>query len=219
MRRKHLVCFFLFLTVPSIAQDADNELWTGAAFRFDITKKIRLELENEVRFNNNISTIKTYFPELGIRYELLKMIDIKFQYRYVYRPSKNDRNRIALDVTYSWEKKKFPIEISNRLRFTDTKENNSLDKFTFLRDRIKLDYNLSKLADPFADVEIFYRFNMKNEFRAYRFKFGIEWRIAKDLDLDTFYGRENEFNVTSPSKDNIYGIKLTFNVDLKKNND
>ena len=102
------------------------------------------------------------------------------------------------------------------MRIQDTKEAETGRKFTFIRNRAKLEYNMSKLVDPFFLTEVFYRFNDRNEFRAIRYAIGLEWKLNKQLDLLTSFTSQKEINVNSPDKENIFSVRLSYLLDLKK---
>jgi len=171
-------------------------------------------MEEQLRFNDTISSLKLSFTQFGFRYTLKNHIFFKTLYRYIVRPEKNNRQRWTFDIAYKWKKKGFPLSVDYRLRFEDERETSSGDKFTFLRNKLTCSYNLSRPADPFVAYEPFYRFNHKNELRNLRFTTGIVWRLGKQIDMKTFYRIEKTINVNNPERDNIFGIMLTGEIDL-----
>ncbi len=198
------------------AQDIiDTELWTGATFELQLNKKFRAEIEQQVRFDDTLSSYKGTFTEPGLRYKLNKHISFKVKYRYTIRPDDDNRSRISVSGYYSWSKKKFPLSFQYRLKFQDTKEQNTEKKFTFLRNKFTLEYNLSKKADPFLAFEHFYRFNQKNEPRAWRFTAGFDWKLTKSLELSTYNKYEEEGNVKKPKANHIIGIMFTYEAKIK----
>ena len=217
---RNLLIIYLLLPIWLSAQTEDsgrdNELWTGATLKASFHKKWRGEIEQQARFNEDISEFKNTFTEIGIRYKLHKFVAVKAQYRYTIRNDKNDRQRLSGDLLFNWKKKKFPLRFQYRMRFQDTKEVESQRKFTFIRNRGKIEYNLSKLVDPYFLTEFFYRFNERNEFRAIRYSLGLEWRLSKEIDLATSFTSQREINVNSPGKENIFALRLSYTLDLKK---
>lgn len=210
----------LGLTVSLNAQKLpDAELWTGATWKLRLNKEFRVEFEEQIRFNNNISTLKMTITEFGLRYRLNKYFSFKGNYRYSARPNKNNRTRVSLNAYYNWRKKKFPLSMQYRFRFQNTNEANSGQKFSDVRNKVTLAYNLSKLADPYLSFELKTELNGINEFRVKRLTYGLDWRMSKQIDLTTFYRNQSEINVKNPDKQNIIGIMLsyTLNVEKKKN--
>lgn len=197
-------------SILNAQNSTDTELWTGGIFKLKLNQKFRIDLKGQFRFNDTISLMKSTFTEIGLRYKIDKHFAVKGNYRYIIKPSKNNRSRISLDAYYNWSKKKLPLSIQYRLRFQDTKERASGRKYTYLRNKITVDYNLTKLVDPFLSYERYYRFNQKNEFRTWRFTAGLDWRLAKKIDLTTFYRYQKEINVKNPSAQHIIGIMVTY---------
>lgn len=79
---------------------------------------------------------------------------------------------------------------------------------TYLRNKIKIGYNLSKLVDPFIAYEAFFRFNTKNEFRVSKWKFGLDWKINKRLDLTTYYRFQDDIFIKKPEGQHIIGLMV-----------
>ncbi len=206
---------FLFTSLKG-QQTTDIELWRGSTFQLRFNKKFRVDIEEQFRLNDTISSLKSVFTELGLRYRINRHFAFKGNYRYVVRPNNDNRSRFSLDAYYNWNKKKFPLAIQYRLRFQDTKESNRGRKFTFVRNKLIVDYNLTKLVDPFLSYEIYFRFNQKNEFRTWRFTAGLDWRLSKRLDLTTFYRHQKEINVNNPEAQHIIGVMLIYGARIKK---
>ncbi len=64
----------LFFLSPFLiyAQEQDFALWSGLQIRKDITQKLRASFEEEIRFNENITNINTFYSDIGISYKLNK---------------------------------------------------------------------------------------------------------------------------------------------------
>ncbi len=72
---------------------------------------------------------------------------------------------------------------------------------------MEINYNLSRLIDPFVAGEMYYRiWNKPNELQKYRLDFGLDWRLSKKSALTTFYRYQKEINVNNPVSDHIIGI-------------
>ncbi len=221
---KHYLFFFfaILLTIlisnNSFSQTiTDNQLWSGASAKLKLNKKFSISLAEQFRFKNNISTKKLSFTEMGIKYKLNKHFSFATKYRYVAIPIKKNKRRISFDVYYSWKKKNFPLSLKYRFRLQDTKKFNSTkQKADYLRNKLTLGYNASKLVDPFIAYELYFRFDNKNEFRAKRFTFGLAWRLNKRINLTTYYRIQKDINVKKPEKLNIIGLNFAYNISLKK---
>lgn len=212
---KHGIIFLVFVSISlfTVSQKpTDYELWTGGSFQLRINKPLSIELTEQFRFNDTISSLYKSFTELGIKYRFGKGFSAKGNYRYSVRSNSKNDHRLALDLNYSFDKKGFPLIIDYRLRFQNVMAGNS----TYLRNKLGLTYKMSKLVDPFAAYESFFRFNGKNEFRTNRYTVGLDWRLMKELHLKTYFRIEDEINVKNPERQNVIGLTLDYTLKVKK---
>ncbi len=215
--RRLLLCISLVVCFSCLyAQKApDTELWTGGIFKLRINKAFRAELREQIRFNDNVSSFKSTFTQLGLRYRLNKSFAFKVNFRYIIRP-KRDRLRFSADAYYNWSKKKFPLSAQYRLRFQNTLRPQSGNSTTYLRNKVSVDYNLSKLIDPFLSYELYFRFNGKNEFRVYRLTLGGKWRLNKRIDVSSFYRFQSDIFVKKPDREHIFGLIFSYRTSVKR---
>jgi len=190
----------------------DTELWAAGIFQMKMNEHFQIHVEGELRFNNNISSQQLGFTETGLKYTVNNYLAFKGNYRFIAKPNKNNRNRIALDAYFGWRKNTFPLSVKYRLRFQDTKENNTKRKFTYLRNEFTLKYKLSKIVDPYISYEVFYRLNKINQFSTTRVYFGLNWKLNKCMSLSTFYCIQNNVNIINPTKKNILGVLFFYKV-------
>ncbi len=108
------------------------------------------------------------------------------------------------------------MDIGYRFRFQDEKVDWTGEKKTYMRHRLTLDYNLSKLVDPEFEYEWFFKFNDNNEFRRNRYTFSLQWKLSKDAELVTFFRLEDEYNVKKPDRTYIVGLAYSYDLDLRK---
>lgn len=215
--------FYLFLVSPFIslqAQQKDAELWLGGNFNVKLNKKFQLGIKEQFRFNNNMASFKKELTELGLKYKINKHFAVKPGFRYVIVGNKNNQRRFFLDGFYKWSKKDFPLSLQYRLRYQSTKNFNSNKNTTnYLRNKLEVEYNLSKLADPFVSYELYFRFNQKNEFRVARFTMGVDWKLNKRMSLATFYRLQKDIGSIKLSKRNtshIFGVIYSYGMKMKK---
>jgi len=199
-----------------LGQTTDTELWTGGTFKLKVNKSFRIEIEEQLRFNQEVSNFKYAFAEFGTRYKVNKHFSLKGNFRYVTRPNKNNKTRVSLDAYYRWNKKKFPLSFVYRARIQNTRENVTAKSAAYLRNKLSIGYNLSKLVDPSIAYELYFRFNGKNEFRVTRLTASLDWRLGKNTDLSTFYRIQNDINIKRPDRQNIFGLSFSHQVKLKK---
>ncbi len=211
--RKFFLLLLLIVPLLSLAQrPTDLELWTGAKVNFKFNKKLSLDFREQIRFDNNISTYKKSFSELGLKYKVGKSFSIKPQYRLSVRQGSVFRHRISLDGNYKASKKGFPLIFKYRIRF----QHRLFDPKTYWRNKLTLKYKLSKLVDPFAAYEVFFRFNGRNEFRVSRFTAGLDWRVSKNFEITSYYRLQDDIFIKSPERQHIIGLMVEYKIRKKK---
>ena len=203
-----LICF------SAKGQISDNQLWTGATLKFRINKKLRFDIEEQARFNNDISRLNITFTEGSILYKLTKSISIKGNFRYIYDPDSHNRYRYSGDFAYNWSKKGFPFDFKYRLRIQRLVEEHTRESDSYLRNKFGADYNLSRLVDPFIAYENYFKLNYINKFTVNRYIVGLEWRIFKNVDLETFFMYEDEFGEKNPEINKVFGVGLSYDLTL-----
>ena len=209
-----LLCGFVLICHSATGQISDNQLWTGATLKFRINKKLRFDIEEQARFNNDISRLNVTLTEGSILYELANRISIKGNFRYYYDPNSHNALRYSGDLSYDWSKKGFPFDFKYRLRFQRLIEEHTRESESYIRNKFSADYNLSKLVDPFIAYESYFKLNYINQFTVSRYIVGLEWRLFKNVDLETFFMYEDEFGEKNPEINKVYGLGLTYDFKL-----
>jgi hypothetical protein len=219
---KKLIIILVFLEVYFFAgaQTKDTQLWTGPIIKYNITKKFRIEFEQQFRFNENISNYDYTFSELGIRYKVFKYLNIKALYRYTFVPDNHsndvfadsDKSRLSFDAATGIDVFNTGLRVGYRFRYMNSRDNKTTASSNYLRNRFDLEYNLSKLVDPYAAYESAYRLDDKNEFRYNRYTLGLNWKVSKKLDIDSYFHYQNEINVKHPETNYILGLAVVYTI-------
>lgn len=208
-----ITLFLSFAVAVSVVaqRKTDHELWTGAKLEYKLSKKVKLELEEQVRLNDNMSTTKVFFVEPGIRYKFNKFIDFKFKYRFSDFHQSRNENRMTMDIRFEYDIPKNPIDLKYRFRFQDSKVTYTEQKINYTRHEWTADINLTKWMDPYVSYEIFY-LQQKKEIRTHRYSLGLQWKLGKDLDFTTFYVMDYQVNVKKPDTQHIFGGTFSYSL-------
>ena len=192
-----------------------QELWAGGTFDINLRKSLYFELESQVRSDNGLATYNGYYGEAGMGLKINKFLKVKASYRYTnkaghhdseIRPT-NNRERISGDLILDFGK---TISFKYRIRYHYARERNTYKEYNFIRNKITLKYKLHEIAEPFIESEIFYRFDNKNELRAYRYTIGLDTKISNNLSLENFFRVEKEMNISYPEEYYIFGIMFSY---------
>ena len=208
------VGLFFFSSLILIAQTRDKELWTGFNLDIPIVNKFGIELEQQLRYENNYSLLKWHISDLSFYYRITKWL--KFSTTYRYRNNENKwQNNFYANLYFN---KKFKyVKLLYRLRyykkFIPNKNNEE-----YIRNKISLKYNKSNMwFKPYLAVELFYLINnLKYTDRAtkYRFYIGFDIPTFKRQSLSLYWMYQEEMNIKKINISSIFGIFYGF--ELKK---
>jgi len=219
MKKNFLTLLLVVLSTISLsAQTTDVKFWNSYKLSTDIAKKWSADIEQQIRFNNNISSFDFALTELSIGYKINKHFDLAGGLRYSYLENSSDagidsydRFRWMADVKFDTELFTKDLKANVRLRYQESREVAGTDSpDRYLRTRIQLEYNLSKLVDPDLSYELYYKFAQPGEFRAHRINLSADWRLIKKLHLETSYIYQWEINVKDPDMEHIIAVGLKY---------
>jgi hypothetical protein len=220
MKKYIILLFILGFSSIAVGQTTDTQLWTGPVLKYNINNKFRLDFEQQLRFNENISNYDFTFSELAFRYKVFKYLNLKALYRYSFIPAgesvtangENDASRVSIDASTGTEIFKTGINVGYRLMYQDSWDNTTMIGKHYVRTRFDISYNLCKLVDPYADWESYFRFDGKNQWRQHRYTFGLNWRVTKKIDIDSYFRYQKEINVNHPEMLYIWGLALVYSI-------
>lgn len=194
------------------AQTTDIELWSGGALNLKVHKRFSASADQVFKFNDTVSHFKSAYSELGGRFKINRMFSIGLNYRYIENPPNKNAHRYSGDFIFNLGKKGFPLSFQDRLRYQHEVRISNKNADDYVRNKFTLDYNLSRLVDPYISYEPFFRLNGKNEFRVMRYEIGLDWRIIENLHLTSFYLLQKDVNVKKPDKIHVIGLILSYDI-------
>lgn len=168
--------FFLalsfFLTLGSISSkaqtdvDLDSEFGGRISLAADkkLAKGLHLRLEEEIRFDNNFSSLDRLHTTLGLTYKLNNYVKLGIGYAMInpYSSSnsafKNSRHRMMIDVTGGLRFGNWRLSLKERFQATyrtgDMNEYQNPRTALALKSRLKLSYKGLNRMEPYAYAEI-----------------------------------------------------------------
>ena len=215
-----LVCIVVACCAISFKGYA-QEVWTGATLRVKPTKRVTAEVEQQFRFQNNFATLYSRFVELGLGYDITSRLNVHVAYRHTDRTDEeridDDRRRISAEASYNIGSDETAFVLSYRLRYQSAQATSGEEnRDDYIRNRLALEYNLTKRVQPYVTTETFYKLAPANETRAFWLTMGLKSKIGKSIGLNTFYRIEKEQNVKRPQTNLIVGVMLTYRLKLYK---
>lgn len=215
MKRGTILSMVIFCTVfPVFSEEAaaDLEFWTSFGVDLKPAKGLKLYLEKQLRYEDKFTNMDSDISEVGLRYKLNKLLDLRVNYRFVSL-SGEKRNRFDGNVylNFKWN----TVKISNRTRLQresiETLED--IQSELELRNRLRILFTKNKKIKPFFGGEIFIGLGEKAENRKkFRLTAGTQLKIKKRVSLTLFYHYQRELQKDDPDMQHIFGLK--FNVSL-----
>lgn len=202
------------------AQVDDAALWSHVSIQKNISSFFSLELNQEFRFNENISELGTAFTETGFQYKIIDNIRIGANYRFIQRRrldnSYSFRHQHAYFLNLRMEVGKFDFILREKIQSRYTDINSSEDgkiSENKLRSRLSVRYDLSKRYTPFISAEIYYQLNNPegNEIDNMRYQAGMDYEINKFHSVSIAYLIDKEINQNNPRTDYVIDIGYEFN--------
>jgi hypothetical protein len=218
---KVLLVFLIALLFAGRARAADFQLWFETDLRYKATKKLDITFEQNLRLADNASRLESVMPELALRYEVFKFLDLQGGYRFIiepeYSPGNNQYNkwhRIFFGAEAS--KKLKPFTLKYRFRFQEEfgwpygSGGEVNFKHTF-RNRFAGELDAGRGFEPFISFELFLRAaDNDGVLHKLRALFGSGYRLLKSHRISLFYGLEKMLNGSGNPLAMILGIGYRF---------
>lgn len=196
----------------------DFESWSSINLKYKPTKKIKLNVSQQLRLKDNSSNLDAYFTQVGIDYKLNKQFSIGLATRYI--TENDDQGKITGNEYHlrwqgdlEYKNKINRASIEGRIRYQSKDElritTDNLKKV--IRFKLGLGYNIPNWKlDPTFSSEIFN--NLTTEDGLYRIRYTLQtsYDLAKQSKLGIFIRTEKGLVGEHPKRTNILGLKYNF---------
>lgn len=222
----------LLLVVNSVDAQNDNDLegWSAVELNLKATKKLSFSVAEHLRFRNEISTVKNYFTQIKVNYEILKNFELDAGVRFI---TKNDDVggqqgydpffRYQFDAAYRHKIEKlglfFRLRYQNKNQLGRSESEGDVAK-EFIRTRFGVGYKIKPLK---LTLRVFAEhFNQptnskieQNETRM-RYTLKLNRRFKKIGAFTVFYGIQNNSVGDVKTKKSFLGLKYAYKIDFTK---
>lgn len=190
MLRKTIAALIIsVITTTAIAQEISNEVQTRTELELAIkaTKKLKLTISPQLRFDENFSLAKYHF-EGGAQYKVHKLLSVGGKYRFIVNPRETKDteyfNRYSFNATVKKDFDRF--KPSFRLRYSNFADDEMSDE-NFLRYKTSLKYDISKSKiTPYIAAEAFQQLSANNLYKM-RYSAGADYKLFKNNFLGLNY--------------------------------
>jgi long-subunit fatty acid transport protein len=211
---KKITLYLSLLCFLSVKSQTDFGLWSNIAVEKEISKKMEIQLEEELRFNQNVGRLNSLLTEAGFKYKINKYYSLGASYRFTYYTENRFGNRFTLSNQVKYKIEDFTLNYRLNLQ-TDFSTKDPVEYK--IRNKFGVDYKINKRWEIGVSGELFYSFYYnRNRFDRYRLAYGVDYSFKKRHKLSASLMFQQEFNVANPESDVILAFKYKYSLKNKK---
>ncbi len=218
-----LIVFFAVSALTVVAQENDFGNWIEIGLEKQITEKLSLEFEEEIRIFKNFGEFDRFATGIGGAYIFNKYLRAGGGYSWLYKhrvvkEQWEHRHRFHFYLRGRYKINRFTFTLRERIQTTFVDESIpgfGYNPWTYLRSRLQVAYNIKgSVLAPFTSAEMYYQLNNPkgNQIDNMRYTLGTNWGISKNFDLDSFLRLDKEMNVKNPVSYWILGFSFNFSI-------
>lgn len=207
-----LVLFFCSISSALFSQSQkDAEVWTGVKINKRITENVLLRIRQEVRINDNASSMKNGFVDVGVHYGLNKYLKITGNYRYINDGKGFFDHRAYTDLRLRYKAKPFAFSFRSRFQHETQITEKGTKQEVLNRNKFQITFDLDKKVSPFISSEVYYDY-YKSMVKKLRYTVGFDLDLKNRMELALFYRLQREINVANPKYGHILGIGYSYRI-------
>ncbi|MDP7195274.1 MAG: DUF2490 domain-containing protein, partial [SAR202 cluster bacterium] len=167
--RFYLGYWLLIFCIQSSYGLDDNQSWTSVGFEKKLPYSFKLQFEQELRLDNQLSTFKQTFSEFSLSYSVFKGFKIELPFRYMAYKDKT-KKRVSFVGSYKYNFK--PVSLKHRTKYQRTYEKGGIPE-ELIRNKLSIMYKLNKKIEPYVSGEFIQLLDANNyPLDETRFSFG-----------------------------------------------
>jgi hypothetical protein len=226
-----LIVLILFITMPSHAQDTEDlEGWGAVELNLKATEKLSFSVSEHLRYRNDITTLRNYFTQVKVNYELFKNFELGGGVRYI---TDNDDvgNKQGHEYLFRYQfdavfnQKIDRVMVSFRFRYQNKNqlglsESEGDVPTEYTRYRMGLSYKVKPLK---LNVKLFGEvFNEPQSpeenkgFNRHRYTLKLSRKFKDFGAFGIFYALQDDYSTPIKKSKSIVGFKYSYNIKLSK---
>ena len=208
--RYYLRHWLLIICIQSSYGLDDNQSWTSVGFEKKLPYSFKLQFEQELRLDNQLSTFKQTFSEFSLSYSVFKGFKIELPFRYMTYKDKT-KQRVSFSGSYKYSFK--PISLKHRTKYQRTYEKGETPD-ELIRNKLSINYRLNKKIEPYVSGEFIQLLDATNyPLDETRFSFGLTYELPKKNSMKIFYTLKNEDKTKkNPDEIGVFGLSYNFSL-------
>ncbi|MBU0765232.1 MAG: DUF2490 domain-containing protein [Bacteroidetes bacterium] len=204
------------------AQTDDFGLWANIQVRKDVSKKIRLAVEEEFRFYENVTRLDEAFTDFSLAYKINDYLSIAGCYRFIQDPvregytSKQHRFYTNINAEYDISHINIQYRIRLQTKYRDMySDDGGLIPEDYFRNKLRIRYDLrNSRFFPFVSGELYLNLTAseRKEFNKLRISAGTEYEFKNSNKAEVFIRYQKPFNIPAPERSVIIGLCYIFSL-------
>lgn len=217
-----LPVFFYLVCTTGYTQQKDAAVWMFIDLDKKINKDLYIHAKEQFRLNENYSHADYAYIDLGLDYDLNKVVSFTTAYCFNFKNQVNAGNAWTLrgqwygSITFAAKVGELKITDRNQIQ-TDIEDTRNSESSWFYRNKLGLHYKFSKDWAGYGTIELYRRLSSipEEEDILYRTRYaaGIKYRISKKQDIEFGYLIQRQVKKSQP--DWIYAITIGFSQTFK----
>jgi len=208
--RYYLRHWLLIICIQSSYGLDDNQSWTSVGFEKKLPYSFKLQFEQELRLDNQLSTFKQTFSEFSLSYSVFKGFKIELPFRYMTYKDKT-KQRVSFSGSYKYSFK--PVSLKHRTKYQRTYEKGEIPD-ELIRNKLSINYRLNKKIEPYVSGEFIQLLDATNyPLDETRFSFGLTYKLPKKNSIKIFFTLKNEDKTKkNPDEIGVFGLSYNFSL-------
>jgi len=208
--RFYLGHWLLIICIQSSYGLDDNQSWTSVGFEKKLPYSFKLQFEQELRLDNQLSTFKQTFSEFSLSYSVFKGFKIELPFRYMTYKEKT-KQRVSFSGSYKYSFK--PVSLKHRTKYQRTYEKGEIPE-ELIRNKLSINYRLNKKIEPYVSGEFIQLLDATNyPLDETRFSFGLTYKLPKKNSIKIFFTLKNEDKTKkNPDEIGVFGLSYNFSL-------
>jgi hypothetical protein len=214
-----LSALFIGCLAFTLSGQSDAGVWTSVEVEKRFSQAFSMQLNQELRFNENVTQLGAFFTELGLGYRFNKKFRMAAAYRFVNQREMaefySQRHRFYVNAAY--RQKIGLIQLTGRLQYQQQYKDagtllNFYDPVDYLRTKVSLKLNTERKTEPYISAEVFSPLAATGiqPIDKIRYTFGIDFHVNPRSTIDLFYHIQKEQNRNSIKMDFLSGISFRY---------
>jgi len=208
--RFYLGFWLLIFCIQSSYGLDDNQSWTSVGFEKKLPYSFKLQFEQELRLEDQLSTFKQTFSEFSLSYSVFKGFKIEIPFRYMTYKDKT-KQRVSFSGSYKYSFK--PVSLKYRTKYQTTYEKGEIPE-ELIRNKFSIMYRLNKKIEPYVSGEFIQLDDIHNyQLDETRFSFGLTYELPRKNSIKIFYTLKNEDKTKkNPDEIGVFGLSYNFSL-------